>query len=111
MDRFLGMNSHEFLLTDFSQCQKEGTYGDWYSIPFNSHVGGYHLKLNVETNQRGPRMTIRLCPEGNDQELEWPVTFAVTLYTATEPSEQSQSLLKGIQYQSTECNIFSFQTS
>ena len=79
LDRFLGMQAHHFLLQDFSIHQIIGPEGDWFSDPFYSHTGGYHLKLNVETNQNGPFMKIRLYPEESMNILDWPVTFVVNL--------------------------------
>ena len=83
LDHFLGLRSLEFSLNRFSKCQKKGVYGDWYSEPFHSQAdgGGYCLRLNVETKQNGPNMRVRFYIQNSksNQELEWPVTFIVTL--------------------------------
>ena len=81
LDRFLGIGAHHFLLENFSSHQsKPGLHGDWFSDPFYSHAGGYHIKLNVETKQKGSFMKIRLYhKENDDNTLDWPVTFVVNL--------------------------------
>ena len=53
--------SGEFVLENFSFIQHIGSYGDWFSNPFN--VDGYSLKLNVETKQKEENMMVRLYPE------------------------------------------------
>ena len=49
LDCLLGVNTYQFnfVVKDFSRCQKCGLEGDWFSDPFS--VSGYNLKLNVET--------------------------------------------------------------
>ena len=80
LDRFLGVGAHHFILTNFSSHQTKGSYGDWFSDPFYSHAGGYHIKLNVETMQKAPFMKIRLYNEENgDNTLDWPVTLIINL--------------------------------
>jgi hypothetical protein len=49
-----------FVLYKFLNLQKIGNWGDWFSDPFN--VDGNNLKLNVETQEKGPNMKIRLYP-------------------------------------------------
>ena len=56
----LGFTSHRFTLEDFSECQKEGSYGDWFSELFDVDSKNYQLKLNVETMEREDNMNIRL---------------------------------------------------
>ena len=76
LDRFLGIIDYEFTLSNFSSCQKQGTYGDWFSDPFC--VSGVELKLNVETKQKWPIMNVRLYTK-SDTEITWSVTIIVTL--------------------------------
>ena len=51
---------YRFTLTEFSECQKIGQYGDWYSEPFYLEGKDYQLQLNVETKDCGDHMNIRL---------------------------------------------------
>lgn len=81
----IGGICHKLTLKGFSDCQKKGDFGDWYSEPFYSHPGGYKLRLNIATNgAREVRNThlsslLILLKGENDSKLTWPVTFAVTL--------------------------------
>ena len=79
LDNFLWLHAQRFVLRNFSECQKKGLHGDWFSQPFYSHPGGYYLKLNVETREISPDMKVRLYPVKTDYVLDWPVTFIVTL--------------------------------
>ena len=94
LDRFLfGFTRHEFLLTKFSECQKIGFCGNWFSKPFHSHPGvsGYKLKFNVETRQLrvfGPNIQVRLQLQGSNHELDFPVTFIVILKLVNQLSDQ-----------------------
>ena len=81
----VGSVCHKLTLRGFSECQKKGDFGDWYSEPLYSHPGGYKLRLNIATN--GARevrdthlSTLLILLKGeSDAKLPWPVTFAVTL--------------------------------
>ena len=81
----VGAVCHKLTLRGFSDCQKKGDFGDWYSEPLYSHTGGYKLRLNIATNgAREVRNThlstlLILLKGENDSKLSWPVTFAVTL--------------------------------
>ena len=55
-----GFTCHRFTLEKFSEYQKMGAEGDWFSEALCSHPGNYKLKLNVETNQRDDYMKIYL---------------------------------------------------
>ena len=55
-----GGNHYMFTLEEFSECQKKGLHGDWFSGVFDVGSRKYKLKLNVETKERGPHMTVRL---------------------------------------------------
>ena len=59
LDRFLGFSPHDFLLQNFSLCQKRRN-GDWNSNTFHSHTGGYRLSLHVRTKQTGSFMKVHL---------------------------------------------------
>ena len=80
-----GSVCHKLTLKGFSDCQKKGDFGDWYSDPLYSHPGGYKLRLNIATNgAREVRNThistlLILLKGDNDGKLSWPVTFVVTL--------------------------------
>lgn len=80
-----GSTCHKLTLKGFSDCQKKGDFGDWYSDPLYSHPGGYRLRLNIATNgAREVRNThisilLILLKGDNDGKLPWPVTFSVTL--------------------------------
>ena len=80
-----GSICHKLTLKGFSDCQKKGDFGDWYSDPLYSHPGGYKLRLNIATNgAREVRNThistlLILLKGDNDGKLSWPITFAVTL--------------------------------
>ena len=76
LNRFLEKNAdYEFVLEEFSILQADGFYGDWFSNPFS--VGGYELKLNLETLESGSNMKIRLYPKSGH--MPCSVTFVVTL--------------------------------
>ena len=57
-----GINCHRFTLENFSECQKNGSDGDWFSEPFDIDSKGYRLQLNVETREyrESDHMQIRL---------------------------------------------------
>ena len=55
-----GINCYRFTLERFSECQKNGGCGDWYSKPFDVDSKDYQLRLNVETKERGDHIRIRL---------------------------------------------------
>ena len=96
LDRFLlGFTHHQFLLRKFSECQKIGLCGNWFSKPFHSHPGGYKLKFTVETRQLrvfGPDMQVRLQLQGSNHELDFPVTFIVILKLMNQVSDQDHYL-------------------
>ena len=46
---FTEFTCHVFTLEKFSEYQKHGLVGDWYSEPFSSQPGNYEVQLNVET--------------------------------------------------------------
>ena len=46
LDRFLGLNPHDFVIGEFAKLHKHKTKG-WKSESFHSHYGGYKLKLHV----------------------------------------------------------------
>ena len=84
LDRFVGLTPHDFVLLNFSQCQKRQKLGGWSSNTFHSHAfQGYKLALIVETKQKGSFMKVGLqhCITKRELsiELDWPVTFIVTL--------------------------------
>jgi hypothetical protein len=43
------LTCHTYTLEKFSECQKHGSYGDWYSKLFFSQPGNCKVQLNVET--------------------------------------------------------------
>jgi uncharacterized coiled-coil protein SlyX len=67
--------TYQFVLENFTRCQKNGSEGDWFSDPFS--ISSYNLRLNVETRECGPNMKIRVCPKsGLFQQSE---AFSATL--------------------------------
>ena len=62
-------------LKDFSECQRQGLHGDWFSDPFN--VSECELKLNVETKEMGANMKVRLYPKSKN--FHWSGVFVATL--------------------------------
>ena len=79
----------ELTLEKFTECQKNGSAGDWYSEAFV--CGGYKLKFNVETNIRPevPVMPVYFLLQHGDQDdkLKWPVMFAVTIQLLNQLSD------------------------
>jgi uncharacterized coiled-coil protein SlyX len=77
LDCILGMNTYQFVLQNFSRCQKGGCEGDWFSDPFS--VSGYDcdLELNVETKERGPIMQVRM--HSKSHSFHQSATFTATL--------------------------------
>ena len=79
--------SHRFTLEEFSECQKGGSYGSWYSDIF--HCGGLKMQLNVETKERGSHMTIRLKPL---DEIEKTINLVVALQLLNQQNSRGNFL-------------------
>ena len=57
-----GFTCQRFTLDKFSECQKRGFFGSWFSETFDLHREGYQFELNVETKElaSSSQMRIRL---------------------------------------------------
>ena len=78
-----GSTCYRFTLERFSECQKNGPLGDWYSKPFDLNGANYQLQLNVETNVLGRHMDILLCIKNGD------VTGKVLIFALQMLNQQS----------------------
>jgi uncharacterized coiled-coil protein SlyX len=86
----LGINSYQFVLKNFSRCQKCGHEGDWFSDPFS--VSGCDLKLNVETKELEPNMKIRIYPISGT--FQRSVTYIATLQLLNQLGDHSHHFKK-----------------
>ena len=78
-----------FTLKKFSECQKIGVEGDWFSDVFCVGSGEHKLKLNVETSKRGPHMNVRLYRDGKKSA---GITFVLALQMLNQLSNQGHFL-------------------
>ena len=76
---------HKLVLREFTECQRRGHSGDWFSDPFYSQPLGYKLRLHIATNGatdvRNTHLSaqLHLLRGDHDAKQVWPVTFIVTL--------------------------------
>jgi hypothetical protein len=88
----LGINTYQFVLENFSTCQKYLGIGDWFSDPFSA--GGCNLKLNVETGKLGPNMKIRIHVCSTSDTFHQSVKFAATLQLLNQLGDHSHHFKK-----------------
>ena len=76
-----GFTCHEFTLAKFKEHQANGPHCSWYSDPFNSGLGRYRFKLNIDTRTYGTHLGayLYLLPGAYDKDLQWPVKVTTHL--------------------------------
>ena len=98
------INCYRFTLEKFSECQKKGSLGDWYSEPFDVDNKGYQLELNVETSERGDHMNIRLSSRGANSRGK---VFILALQMLNQQSNCNHVFLQQLEATMREINRYS----
>ena len=88
-----GFTCQRFTLEKFSECQKEGEHGDWFSELFDVDGKGYQLKLNVETKEHGDHMKVRLYSKSANSR---GIVFVLALQMLNQQSNYNHVFLRMI---------------